>query len=342
MNPKGLLQNGPFFIKSSLGIRIKPDGFVNIRAKSMRNFVILQDVDFKCNLDYNQNMERYNLALDIQRIITYFDISIEQFADEIGLSRMQLYRLSNKLDLPSKSTLEKIYSYPYLHGIDLNKGKSALYMDNARDRKLLFHGTEADIKGQIDVDHSVPPNDFGNGFYAGETLPQAATWVANKDYASVYCFYARVDNLRAMTFYADRRWLYAILFYRNAFQGYDVPKEVHSLIEEIETSDIIIAPIADNEVYQTIQAFANSEITDEACIHAISASNLGNQYVFKNNDACKKLVFIDRLFLCTPEKAEYIVKKKALGKEGIEKANLAKIEYRREGKYFDELFKRQG
>ena len=111
MNSKGLLQTGPFLVKSSLGIRIKPDGFVNIRPKSMRNFVILQDVDFKCNLGYNQNMERYNLALDIQRIITYFDISIEQFADEIGLSRMQLYRLSNKLDLPSKSTLEKIYSY---------------------------------------------------------------------------------------------------------------------------------------------------------------------------------------------------------------------------------------
>jgi len=254
---------------------------------------------------------------------------------------MQLFRLVNEQDLPSKLTLEKIYSYPYERGLNLSKSKSALFEDDAKERKLLFHGAKGDIEGDIDTNHSIPPNDFGNGFYAGESLSQGATWVASSQSASVYCFYANLKGLKARTFYANRNWLYAILYYRDAFQGYIIPSEATDLIKQIEDADIVIAPIADNEVYATIRAFANSEITDEACIHAISATNLGNQYVFKSGKACKRLQLIDRFYLCEQEKADYIAAKKDLGQEGLEKARLAKIEYRREGKYFDELFKRK-
>ena len=287
-------------------------------------------------------MKSYSVLTDVNRITEYFGLSLEQFSNQIGLSRMQLFRLSNEENAPTKATLEKIYSFPYERGVSLNKGKSAIFVDNEKGKKTLFHGTSVDIKGEIDAHHSIPPNDFGDGFYVGETLAQGATWVANNDYASVYCFHADLEGLRKMTFYADRRWLYAILYYRNAFRGYEIPSEITKLVQEIENADIVVAPIADNEVYQTIQAFANSEITDEACIHAISATNLGNQYVFKNNEACRRLEFIDRLYLCEKEKEEYRITKKTLGKEGVEKARLAKIEYRREGKYFDELFKREG
>lgn len=286
-------------------------------------------------------MKSYDLGLDIKRICEFFGITSERFSEEIGLSRMQIFRLSKNEDSPRKETLEKIYSFPYSHGISLNQGKSSLFLDNAKGRKLLFHGTSVDIEGEVDVDHSTPPNDFGNGFYAGENLLQGATWVAGNDYASVYCFYADFSGLKSMKFYPDRNWLYAILYYRGALKTRDIPSEVEKLISEIEGSDVIIAPIADNEVYATIESFANAEMTDEACIHAISASNLGYQYVFKNNEACKRLLFLDRLYLCKREKEDYITKKKALGKEGLEKARLAKIEYRREGKYFDEIFKRK-
>lgn len=287
-------------------------------------------------------MKSYDIGLDIKRICAYFDITSERFSEEIGLSRMQILRLSQNEDSPKKETLEKIYSFPFSRGINLNQGKSSLFSDNAKGRKLLFHGTSGDIKGEIDVNHSVPPNDFGNGFYAGETLTQGATWVAGNEYASVYCFYADLKQLKAMKFYPDRNWLYSILYYRGALRDYEIPNEVAELIYEIEQSDIIVAPIADNEVYATIQSFADSEMTDEACIHAISASNLGYQYVFKNNEACKRLLFLDRLYLCKQEKEEYIAKKRTLSKEGLEKSRLAKIEYRRKGRYFDEIFKRKG
>lgn len=286
-------------------------------------------------------MNSYDIGSDVKRICAYFNITEDQLSEQIGVSRMQFLRLSTQEDLPKKETLERIYSYPFSHGVNLNQGKSSLLQDNAKERKLLFHGTSADIHGDIDVDHSLPPNDFGNGFYAGETLTQGATWVAGNDYASVYCFYADFQGLKSMRLYPDRNWLYAILYYRGALNECEIPKEVQELIREIEQTDIIVAPIADNEVYATIQSFALSEMTDEACIHAISASNLGYQYVFKNNEACKRLVFVDRLYLCAQEKEEYAIKKKALSKEGLEKANLVKIEYRREGRYFDEIFQRK-
>lgn len=287
-------------------------------------------------------MKSYDIALDIERICAYFGISLVSFSEATGLSRMQMLRLSKNEDRPKKETLEKIYSFPFSRGINLNQGKSSLFLDNAKGRKLLFHGTSNDIEGEIDVDHSIPTNDFGNGFYAGESLTQGATWVAGNEYASVYCFYADLSGLKAMEFYPDRRWLYSILYHRGALTGCEIPDEVIKLVNEIEESDIIIAPIADNEVYATMQSFADSEMTDEACIHAISASNLGYQYVFKNNEACKRLVFLDRLYLCRQEKDEYVAKKKTLNKEGLEKSRLAIIEYRREGRYFDEIFKRKG
>ena len=65
------------------------------------------------------------------------------------------------------------------------------------------------------------------------------------------------------------------------------------------------------------------------------------QYVFKSDKACQKLEFIDRLYLCREEKDHYKKIKEGLDAEGVTKARLAITEYRREGKYFDEIFKRK-
>ena len=112
-------------------------------------------------------MKSYNIALDVQRILDFFEINKDFFLDSIGLSRMQLGRLFKNEDKPSKETLEKIYGYIYNRGIDFNEGKESLFIDNKNGRLLLFHGTGVDIQGDIDTKHSTPPNDFGDGFYVG-------------------------------------------------------------------------------------------------------------------------------------------------------------------------------
>ena len=291
-------------------------------------------------------MNTYDLALDIKRILAIFDISIEYFCDEIGVSRVTINDILNgKKDTFSNELLEKIYSYAYRKeiGIDLNRSKELLYLDEANGKTLLFHGAKNDIDGDIDNKHSLPPNDFGNGFYTGTTLKQAASRIAKYEKGSVYCFYLKdIDKLNVLRFNADKDWLYAVLYYRKAFTDFVVDENTSKIIDKIENSDLVIAPIADNEMFKTIDSFARNEITDEACLHAISASNLGFQYIFKSDLACKHLSFLERLYLCEKERNYYLLEKDNLTKEGINKSNLAKIEYRRKGLYFDELFKRKG
>jgi len=64
--------------------------------------------------------------------------------------------------------------------------------------------------------------------------------------------------------------------------------------------------------------------------------------VFKSQRACDALEMVDRLYLCDNEKRQYLLRKKEFATEGISKANLAISQYRRKGKYFDKLFKKNG
>ena len=132
----------------------------------------------------------------------------------------------------------------------------------------------------------------------------------------------------------------AVLFYRGAFNNFKMTKEIKEIIYEVNKADYIIAPIADNQMYQIFNKFIDNEITDVACYHALCASNLGKQYIFKTNKALKSLKLIDRFYMCKKEKDYYFDLKKAEYDVGISKASIALKEYRRKGKYFDEIFKR--
>ena len=285
-------------------------------------------------------MKNYEIDKDIYRIRTYFGLTQELFANEIGVSRLSITRYENSATFPENDVLEKIYSYSYQKGLNLNAAKASFYLEDKKDSVLLFHGAKGLIIGEVDNEHSELPNDFGMGFYAGETLQQAATWIVEQKNGSVYCFYFNDKDLKHMVFDVDETWMYAILYYRGAFKGFDVPKEIMDLINQIEETDYLIAPIADNQMYMILNQFANGEITDQACIHALSMTNLGKQYVFKSMKACSKLQCICRLYLCEKERDHYVKDKIQLSTESNSKADLAKIEFRLKGKFFDDIFKR--
>ena len=75
-------------------------------------------------------------------------------------------------------------------------------------------------------------------------------------------------------------------------------------IKEIENSDIIVAPIADNKMFQVLGAFADGEITTTQAYHSLSSSTLGKQYVLKTQKAIDQLKQFERLYLCKEEKKE--------------------------------------
>lgn len=299
-----------------------------------------QNIETICNKCYNLFMKNYNLKKDIKTIRELFSLSAEEYAEKVGLSRMNISRYENGKAQPRDSSLEKIYSLPYSEGFHLNKAKELLFIDNKKERCLLFHGSKFGLD-RIDSNHLVGTKDFGAGFYLGETFESASIWICEYNESSVYAFYFQnSENLKIINFDVSKEWLFAILYYRETFNNYELNSEIKTLIKNIEQSDAIIAPIADNQMYDTINRFAQGEITDEQCIHALSATNLGKQFVLKTQKAINQLTLIDHMFLCSQEKKDCLKVKKENYKLGRDKAQLSIREYARKGYYIDELFKK--
>ena len=287
-------------------------------------------------------MKTYNLSKDLIAIRELFDLTQEQFAKQVGLSRSNIIRYETNEIFPRKAALESIYSYPYEKNFKMNKAKEMLYLDNKKGNILLFHGAKEEIKGNIDPNHLNGRKDFGAGFYLGETLDSTASWICEYNNGSVYCFYFdAIKNLKLYEFDVSFEWMFAILYFRGAFQDYIPSKQILEIVDKINNCDYIIAPIADNQMYETLNSFALNQITDEQCLHALSANNLGKQYVIKSQKAVDCLKQIDRLYLCQKEKNSYLKTKSELSQEGRSKALLSINEYRRKGNYFDEIFKKR-
>ena len=287
-------------------------------------------------------MKTFDVKKDIKTIRKLFNLTQSQFANEIGLSRSNIARYESAEIFPHESALDKIYAYPYKNNFYLNKAKEMLFLDEAGDNLLLFHGAKYEIKGEINPKHLNGKKDFGAGFYLGENFASAASWICDYQAGSVYAFYLKKQQkLKYINFKVDRNWMYAILYYRGMLEDYLPNEEVNKLISEINKADYIIAPIADNQMYDTLTAFALKEITDEQCLHALSANNLGKQFVIKTKKAVDSLVLIERMYLCEKEKEYYLKDKDILSTEGRNKASLSIEAYRRKGQYIDEIFKKR-
>lgn len=286
-------------------------------------------------------MKTFDIKKDIKTIRIIFNLTQTQFAYEIGLSRSNIARYESETIFPNASALERIYQYPYKKNFYLNKAKEMLFMDNKKDDLLLFHGAKYEIKGQIDYRHLNGKKDFGAGFYLGDSLDSSSSWICEYKTGSVYSFYFKNHTkMKYIEFKVDREWMYAILYFRGMFNEYIPNDEVLGVIEKIENADYIIAPIADNQMYDTLTAFSLKQITDEQCLHALSANNLGKQFVIKTQRAVDNLVLIERMYLCEKEKEDYLNNKNIISNQGRNKASLSIEKYRRKGKYIDEIFEK--
>jgi len=116
------------------------------------------------------------------------------------------------------------------------------------------------------------------------------------------------------------------------YKEYDLSLEwIMSFVSDVEGNDYIIAPIADNRMYQIIRSFIEGEITDQQCMHCLASTNLGKQYVFKSDKAVKQLKVLERLYVSSGERDYY--------KASVEKVKNARIQYRGKVRYIDEILK---
>ena len=283
----------------------------------------------------------FEIAQDMESVLELTGQTMEQFAKELGVSRVTVSNwISGRTAISAEHT-DAFYRYAYGKGIRLNKIKEQFFREDALQagEVLLFHGAKTEIDGAIRLDRNKKINDFGNGFYCGESLEQSAMFVATHKAPSLYMLKIDPAELRCKRFGVDREWMLTIAWYRGKLEEYRDMDLVERTIREVEGADYIIAPIADNRMFEIIDSFIDGEITDIQCQHCLSATNLGMQYVFVSEKALSRITLLERCYLAAPEKEAYLTSRLESLKMNMDKVKLARRQYRNQGQYIEEILK---
>lgn len=284
-------------------------------------------------------MMDFMVAQDIESVMEITDYTMENLADELGVSRITISNWVNNRNTMSEKHMDEFYSYTFRKGIRLNKIKEQFYReDMVRDGEvLLFHGAKTMIEGDLKINRNKRINDFGNGFYCGESLEQSAMFVATRRNSSLYMLKFDPENLKCKKFSVNREWMLTIAYYRGRLEEYRDTEIVKQLAKTTEGIDYIVAPIADNRMFEIIDSFIDGEITDIQCQHCLSATNLGMQYVFVSERALLHINLLERCYLTELEKDAYLNSRQESFKMNLDKVKLARRQYRNQGEYIEEI-----
>ena len=282
----------------------------------------------------------FNYIKDIEYAKNILDLTENEMLNLLGVSRMTYYRWIHNVTKLNNNNLENIYTVLYEQNIKINALKEEMYKTKEKKNiKILYHGAKNYIEGPITIEKSEPKKDFGKGFYVGESLLQSASFVSNYPQSSIYVLELNINkNIKIKEFEVSKEWMILISYFRGKIDEYKDSKYLKDLLKSIEDIDIIIAPIADNTMYEILDDFSSGDITDLQCLNALSANWLGKQYVFLNDKVINRsLKIIDRLYICNKERNEYITKRDSNLKMGKDKVKLAKRSFAGKGKYIEEL-----
>ncbi len=281
----------------------------------------------------------YKIDEDLKLIREMLYLSQEEIANVIGVDKKTITRIENIENYPTNETLEKIYSFAYKKGIKINKIKEMIYKEENSKSKILFHGAKNIIVGEISPNYGRVNNDFGTGFYCGESIEQTTSFVSRFQDSSIYILKFDDAELKYENFEVDQEWMLAVAYFRGKLQKYENNSLIRNIINKVKNSDYIIAPIADNRMFRIIDRFIDGEITDEQSKHCLAATNLGKQYVFLTENATKNINILERCYISKAEREFYFKQKQADVNDSDNKVKYALIKYKREGKYIEEILK---
>lgn len=280
----------------------------------------------------------YNFKQDLKAIREILEVTQMDLAEQLGVEQKTISRNEVGQNEPTPKLLKQVYAYAFEKKIKLNKLKEMLWIDNLEGgHKLLFHGSKSSIEGKLNVHTGRVNNDFGQGFYAGESYEQAISFISGFEKSSVYLMDFDSKDLKCKKYEVNQDWMMTIAYYRGLLEAYESHPIVKRLVEESRDCDYIIAPIADNRMFQIINSFIDGEITDEQCKHCLAATHLGSQYVFISDWAIEQVKLIERCYISNNEKEYYKNIRTEDTKLGDDKVKLAKIQYRGKGRYIDEI-----
>lgn len=276
----------------------------------------------------------YHIREDIAFILEAERMNCTELAEKTRISRTTLNEIIKK-GKTTDAVCEKFYSFIYEDRFRINSVKEELLKE--RYQNVLFHGSKFGLS-EISVSGSRENCDFGKGFYLGESFNQALAFVCENEKSSVYSFRYSLDGLRIKRFDCSLEWMLAICYYRGTLGPFSRSDKVKAIVSQVEPADVIIAPIADNKMFYIMARFTDGEINADVALHSLSASSLGSRYVFKSEKALKKLIPIEKYYLCRPEREDCTARLNERSYEIDTKLKLARREFKN-GLYIEEILK---
>lgn len=286
-------------------------------------------------------MEQYtNIQEDLQIIEDIFqDVEFEKLCEKMDLTQTEYLAIKNGDADPTKQQLENIYNFAYNRGLYINEihWQEALDKYRAPGVDVVSHGARTYIKGDIRLDVSGDSNDFSDGFYMGQDIAQGGMFVGEEPNSSLYILTFKPKGLKVAQFNVSVDWMLAVCWYRDKIPQYADSPRIKKIRYKVDNCDYVLAPIADNKMFEVIDAFSNKEITDLQCLYALSATHLGYQYVLKKEKCLSHVNIKEHMYFCSVEKSLYNKQSDVETNTSMNKALIAKNRYKNDGKYIDEI-----
>ena len=201
---------------------------------------------------------------------------------------------------------------------------------------ILYHGSKSGIHGNI-APVSRKYCDFGKGFYMGTERLQPLTLICNDPDARIYTLEADLSELKILDIEVGLEWALLVAYNRGKMEGAKNTLLYNHIANVSQKNDMVIGYIANDRMFVVLDRFFFFFITDRALINSLSALKLGKQYVALTKKACEKIKILDEKTISNEEREELKQKSEENRQEGIQIAERICREYRREGRFFDEI-----
>lgn len=287
--------------------------------------------------DFNRVPEHLEI---IEDIFIQKPEDMEWLLSKLDLTKEEFEAIKSGELTPDKIQLENIYNFAYNKNLFLNEitWQESIDKFNKGPIEPVTHGSRKTLQGDINLTANMEANnDFSYGFYLGEDISQAGMWVAEEPDSSLYIFTLDKSNLTEATFNVDVEWMLAVSYFRHKIDEYANHPMIEAIVDKVDKCDYVYAPIADNKLFEVIDAFTEGLITDLQCLYALSATHLGYQYVLKSERALSQLEQQEHLYMCSVEKSLFNKEGDIESNTSMNKALIAKKRYADQGKYISEL-----
>ena len=273
--------------------------------------------------------------------------SQEDLARMIGISFASVNRWENGHSRPNKAAQLRLYDICKERDIDLEDiirkkiEKAAANISGRSKGVVLYHGSKSGIKGPI-APISREHCDFGKGFYMGTEPYQPLTLISDFEQSKFYIISMDMTGLRVLKVKPDLEWAMLVAYNRGKMDGVRGTSLYEHYAAMSKGYDVIVGSIANDRMFYVLDNFFQGIITDKALVMSLSALQLGEQYVATTEKACKhvkieteiELSHLERFFLRDLSESNRV--------KGINLAVEICRDYRREGRYFDEILKEAG